>query len=359
MSINKPALFLALAIAANTAHADDRIRIGGFAGAHLFSDKLELGAFDTPDADTPRNSLSFGVRVGYALIPELKVEGELAINPTRTRENKSDVTVFAWRASAVYGFNADFGLRPFVLAGVGALTSSPVDREILDEDTDFAPHAGLGLEYAASDDWGVRFDARSVFAPTTDGKFLTTDFEFFVGLYKAFPNRPPPVAPDADKDGVFDADDKCPEVAEDQDGFEDEDGCPDEDNDQDGVPDATDNCPVEKETMNGIDDADGCPEPDGDGDGVLGSQDKCPNEPEDKDGFQDEDGCLDVDNDGDGIPDAADQCPLEKGDQTNSGCPPKTDGATPTEGTPPAAQPPSEAAPPAETKRPLPTPKAP
>ena len=44
--------------------------------------------------------------------------------------------------------------------------------------------------------------------------------------------------PDNDKDGIPDAADKCPNEAEDKDGFQDDDGCPDPDNDGDGVPDA-------------------------------------------------------------------------------------------------------------------------
>jgi outer membrane protein OmpA-like peptidoglycan-associated protein len=54
--------------------------------------------------------------------------------------------------------------------------------------------------------------------------------------------------------------DKCDNDAEDKDGFEDGDGCPDPDNDKDGVLDAQDKCPNEKETLNGVDDTDGCPD---------------------------------------------------------------------------------------------------
>jgi len=49
-------------------------------------------------------------------------------------------------------------------------------------------------------------------------------------------------------------------VAEDKDGFQDEDGCPDPDNDKDGVADAADKCPSEPETINGVKDEDGCPD---------------------------------------------------------------------------------------------------
>jgi len=71
-----------------------------------------------------------------------------------------------------------------------------------------------------------------------------------------------PTSHDKDHDGVSDEDDKCPDQAEDRDGDEDEDGCPEEpkDDDHDGVPNADDECPTEKETINGVDDDDGCPD---------------------------------------------------------------------------------------------------
>lgn len=93
---------------------------------------------------------------------------------------------------------------------------------------------------------------------------------------------------DSDNDGIVDADDKCPNIAEDKDGFEDEDGCNDFDNDKDGI----------------VDESDGCP-----------------SNAEDFDGFEDNDGCPDVDNDGDGVLDAADSCPNVKGVESAYGCP--------------------------------------
>jgi outer membrane protein OmpA-like peptidoglycan-associated protein len=49
-------------------------------------------------------------------------------------------------------------------------------------------------------------------------------------------------------------------VPEDADGFEDEDGCPDLDNDKDRIPDKDDRCPDKKEVYNNVDDEDGCPD---------------------------------------------------------------------------------------------------
>jgi len=165
---------------------------------------------------------------------------------------------------------------------------------------------------------------------------------------------------DSDGDGIPNSRDKCPLVPEDKDGFQDEDGCPDDDNDGDGRPDAVDKCPNAAEDIDGFEDDDGCPDLDNDKDGIPDLQDKCPNDPEDgkppfphdgcpadkhdsdgdgipdsvdqcplqeedKDGFEDADGCPELDNDGDGIPDDKDKCPLcpedKDGFEDADGCP--------------------------------------
>lgn len=137
-----------------------------------------------------------------------------------------------------------------------------------------------------------------------------------------------PAVGDRDNDGIPDDDDGCPDDAEDKDGFEDSDGCPDLDNDGDGILDVDDRCPLVKEDYDGERDEDGCPEGregDRDGDGVPDNIDDCPDEPEDFDGFEDEDGCPDLDNDADGIPDAVDLCPNDPEDfdgfEDEDGCP--------------------------------------
>ena len=124
----------------------------------------------------------------------------------------------------------------------------------------------------------------------------------------------PVVVVDTDGDGILDTADKCVAVAEDKDGFEDTDGCPDADNDGDGILDDADGC-FESEDVDGFQDDDGCPDPDNDGDGILDAADKCPDAAEDKDGHEDNDGCPDPDNDGDGILDAEDDCPADAGNR--------------------------------------------
>jgi len=60
------------------------------------------------------------------------------------------------------------------------------------------------------------------------------------------------------------------------------------DRDRDGLPDADDRCPLEAEDLDGFEDSDGCPDPDNDRDGVLDADDRCPNEP----GSLEHQGCL-------------------------------------------------------------------
>jgi hypothetical protein len=177
-----------------------------------------------------------------------------------------------------------------------------------------------------------------------------------------------PRAHDRDGDGVPDDRDECPDLAEDRDGVQDDDGCPEDDADSDGVLDTQDVCPLVPGVWWNDPRKNGCPAPDSDGDGVPDpidacpavrgvasddpkkngcpaaaqdrdhdgipdDADKCPDQAEDRDGVEDFDGCPDPDDDGDGIPDSADACPHERGepstDPTRNGCPnPDRDGDT-------------------------------
>jgi OOP family OmpA-OmpF porin len=165
---------------------------------------------------------------------------------------------------------------------------------------------------------------------------------------------------DSDGDGISNARDKCTSEAEDKDGFEDSDGCPDLDNDGDRRADGEDKCVREAEDLDGWEDDDGCPEPDNDGDKIKDLDDKCANaaedgaqplptdgcpadrndadadglvdnrdacamDEEDTDGFEDWDGCPETDNDADGVADLDDKCPVCREDKDGfedaDGCP--------------------------------------
>ena len=147
--------------------------------------------------------------------------------------------------------------------------------------------------------------------------YNTKGLNFAFGVSFVFGNRK-----DADKDGVVDRKDKCPETP-----FSvvvDKKGCP-LDTDGDGVPDYLDKCAkTPPEAYNRIN-LDGCPT-DTDGDGVPDYLDKCPETPKEAFGFIDANGCS-LDTDGDGVYDYLDKCAnTPQGVQVDSvGCPLDTD----------------------------------
>ena len=135
---------------------------------------------------------------------------------------------------------------------------------------------------------------------------------------------------DADRDGVKNSVDECPEVP----GLESLNGCPDDDGA--GIKNSDDDCPTTAglAALNGCPDADGdgikdsddaCPTvagvaalngcPDADGDGITDADDACPNEA----GSKAMNGCPDAD--GDGVADKDDKCPAVAGPASNNGCP--------------------------------------
>lgn len=218
---------------------------------------------------------------------------------------------------------------------------------------------GGGLNFRVSKFAFVNLQGEYRKAQTDNRDNLQLGLGYHYLLHKSDPKQMLP--PDADKDGVADAIDKCPNVPgpatafgcpdRDNDGVADaEDACPDDpgpittkgcpDYDNDGFADSVDECPNDPGTLFGC--------PDGDGDGVPDKLDKCPTEaglaindgcPEPKDsdgdGVPDKDdpcpslagtfnGCPD--SDGDGIPDNEDRCPKEQGLRENGGCPVDTDG---------------------------------
>jgi OmpA-OmpF porin, OOP family len=196
-------------------------------------------------------------------------------------------------------------LNPYLSVGVGAAKYKSYYSA-------FTP-VGLGLQVKITD--GTFLMASSQYRiPVTENSayhfFHTLGFAGSVGRKKepamVLP-PPPPVVLDKDGDGVFDADDNCPDVP----GIAALQGCPDRDGD--GITDADDKCP----DIAGLAKYQGCPIPDTDGDGINDEQDKCLNVK----GFARYQGCPIPDTDGDGVNDEEDKCPTRVGPASNQGCP--------------------------------------
>ena len=118
------------------------------------------------------------------------------------------------------------------------------------------------VQYRLNSHWTV--DSR--FGDAAEGGFGL----FWATSFGGPPLPPPPsdewgrlaqvVRGDKDADGIEDPFDLCAGDPEDHDGFEDEDGCPDQDNDMDGILDAEDRARDVAETFNGFEDEDGAPD---------------------------------------------------------------------------------------------------
>jgi OOP family OmpA-OmpF porin len=308
------------------------IEVGVFGGVHFYNKDHGLGR-DVGDSTgtSPDTGGAFGLRLSYNPNKWIGVEGEGLISPTRTRNDSTREVILGYRAHLIATFVHTGYVRPFVLAGYGALSAFPgtysadghpgagPGTETLprNRDTDGMIHVGVGAKFPITDMFGLRFDARgmapgaiasSIMKVGTETHYGGPDFELlltgYIGLggekpapAPALPPPPPAPAPvvdkDTDGDGIPDSIDKCPNEPEDKDGFEDEDGCPDLDNDKDGILDKDDKCPNEAEDKDGFEDEDGCPDLDNDKDGIPDDKDKCPNEPETVNGYQDDDGCPD------------------------------------------------------------------
>ena len=238
---------------------------------------------------------SLGVRIGYYPLRWGGVEAEAGGFPGFTKDGDY-FNSFAVRGHAI--LQLPYRVAPFVLGGAGALMVR-TPNAVLGTDTDPALHLGLGLKVGLLPWLRLRCEWRATLTNDRRGAppGVAMHNELLLGVTFVFgpraakePARPPP---DADGDGVLDANDRCP-----RDRGSAPDGCPRADRDGDSVVDASDACPDEPGPA-----PDGCPPPapvvadvapgDHDGDGVLDPADTCPDRLETRNGFDDHDGCPD------------------------------------------------------------------
>ncbi len=334
-----PSLLFALSLTGSSAFAaDDKERHFelGVAGGAVLMDPL----------DSLGTSWTVVPRLGYFIDKDLAIEADLGFLSGKTSIGAPDpfdytaftprigilgrvVTEYSKRERDNQGVKSEAAVKgesPVNLLlgmGVGVIGKSINDGGALglptgDKlDLDFLANAGPGLLVPIG---------QSGLALRTDLRFLLTlgtenfqnhgdaflDWEWTTGVMYEIGGPK-----DKDDDGVEDSGDSCLDAKEDIDSFEDEDGCPDDDNDKDGVLDidGTDKAPNDPEDKDGFADADGVPDPDNDEDGVLDGVDECKEEK----GSVDTAGCPD--NDGDKIRNADDECPDDAGPASSNGCP--------------------------------------
>ncbi len=292
-------------------------------GMHTFRVEGGLGFTVTqPPAD--RFDLGGGGAVGYELRPAPWLGLEARFSAYIFPSNDSAPTLSGY--GTYYAPAIGFRLHPLAPLGLPGLWMGVVGAVVWTGNV-VRPGLEIGIGYEFDVAWWmqlgpfVRYQHAFQTEPFgSDGGFISAGLSFAFGGNE--------VAGDRDGDGILDSGDRCPDQAEDVDGYQDEDGCPDTDNDSDRILDVADHCPNDAEDPDGFEDSDGCPDIDNDHDRILDAEDRCPDQAEDLDGYQDEDGCPETDNDGDGILDAADRCPntaeTRNGFEDEDGCPDET-----------------------------------
>jgi OOP family OmpA-OmpF porin len=258
------------ALAAPSAAIADPIAIGGWVGPRFFSDDSALGYItDAPDHPMLTNGMVIGARISRPIFAWLVPELELPLSVTST--DRLDVTVlwFDPRLHVRFEFLPTKRVQPFVLIGGGAPIALSNKKRIFANDIVGEGYFGIGAHVVTGRGFQIRGDFRIALGPGAD-KRAVLEFEAGIGVWfeigkgnKRYKRVDPEVVkedPDPDRDGVLAAADACPDRPEDEDGFEDLDGCPDIDNDLDQVLDIADKCGSVSETLNGFEDDDGCPD---------------------------------------------------------------------------------------------------
>lgn len=266
--------------------------LGAFFGGAFYSTDGAAARNQAVGPGTPlADSGVFGLRAAYLPAARFALEAEFGFSPTGARgplrvfsdapneASQPKVAILPLRAHAlVYLLRGR--LRPLLLLGGGALIAAPLGGGLYTGDFKGELHAGAGLALDVGPGWGLRAEGRLELAQGLT-RALTPQGEALVSLFGRFgrplpppgpptlapippeallpenpapppaplappavatppvsapppapveaPPAPPPVpATDSDGDGIADPNDRCPTQPETRNGFDDEDGCPDE-----------------------------------------------------------------------------------------------------------------------------------
>jgi len=268
-----------------------------------------------------------GVRFAYALTPMIDLEVEALFQSPQDVGTAHIEGLIGSGSLVVNALNAS-RMSVYVLGGYSLLDFGATSPYRF---TDRGFHGGAGAKFFMSSRFALRFEARGIYTPSTTSAFPggsknATHLMASAGFAFFQPDGAPAASGDADRDGVADKSDACPDTPA---GVKvDARGCPFiaaapappapapvapppaepqpaalPDSDHDGVNDFLDKCP---DTPAGATvDATGCPL-DSDHDGVWDGVDKCPDTP--AGATVDANGCP-SDADGDKVFDGIDRCP--------------------------------------------------
>lgn len=200
------------------------IDLGAYTGVVVPGSEHELYSPYTSRFKALGPAPALGVRGGVRLLTILGAEGEVHAAFSGTADAGSAL-LYAFRVQGVVAPELDLpaDLEPFLTAGIGDIGISS-STDVLGRDLDWAAHAGVGTLVPLGGSLGLRLDVRYLFADRnlqlgTPGGHT----EVLLGLNHRIASKA-----DSDGDGVADAVDQCRQDAETDNGYLDDDGCPDD-----------------------------------------------------------------------------------------------------------------------------------
>lgn len=237
-------------------------------------------------------SLASPIAIGARVRGGLLADGPAPSDPTLVDPGVGSFVTLALgprlRLETMWDDGPRRGTGPWVEALGGAALTGVALRPSLEVGIGWGFELG-DVDLAPTVRWSTIFETDSQLAPEHANVLL-------LGVELTLFDARPAIAEEHEAARVAEARDneRCHGEAEDVDGFRDDDGCPDLDNDADGILDVNDACPNAPEDFDGLMDEDGCPERDADADGILDELDACPLEREVVNGIDDDDGCPDA-----------------------------------------------------------------
>ncbi len=241
-------LALALCALAGAVRADgthERVELSLTAGVYRFAAEQDLGGIDqlavARSGALATTLAAFDLRAAYCPWSRLCLGAVAELIPGQI--GGAAALGIGYRGEALVHLLSG-RLRPFVLVTGGGLTLfSP--ESVLGVDTDPTAGWGVGAKVRLGRRWLLRLDLCHLLTDGQGDAELAHNLSLTAGVGYGLLSRPlrqpPPL--DRDGDGLTAPQDRCPDQAEDPDGFEDGDGCPDPDNDGDGLADHLDICP--------------------------------------------------------------------------------------------------------------------
>ncbi|MCD4796518.1 MAG: OmpA family protein [Candidatus Cloacimonetes bacterium] len=324
-----------------------------------------MGEFNFGYYITRRVGIELSGGYGFVTVRDKSELLEIMSHISEDPDEPFKTTLLPFSVNCKYNLRKDKNWIPYLVGGLGAMKWECIDTdtdETIDSGNNFMGTIGTGIEWEVSRTVGIDFNVRyqRLFSQTGNmsgvepGDIQTGNLAIGFGFTCRFGGWR-----DTDGDGIEDKLDKCPLEPEDVDGYEDEDGCPEFDNDSDGLDDyvetntgefinadSTGTDPNAADTdMDGVNDYDEVltyhtnpvtvdSDSDGlsDGDEINNYKTDPNNIDTDNDGLNDYDEVnthktdpTNPDTDGDGVMDGVDKCPLEaenyNGFEDEDGCP--------------------------------------